>query len=209
MSMMNDSTGPQDTAPHEWGQAVPGGEAPKSGDIIVDKNLGVAPEPLVGTGASSPLAEDESDSPIPPSPLWALKDRRHVQWHLLSSSERHERLRISIGEGDDLLYAIDDGRHHAMIGRRVGTSPSGVEYCLIGRVTTDDLNTLTNHDAALVDAFGMAHELMLCGVDQEDTIESSNVFDVARYESVEEIPTDYLPGASFHSFGGDLEITAY
>ncbi len=206
---MTDSTAPQDDAPHEWGEAVPSGEAPKPGDIILDNDLGFAPEPLVGTGSSSPLAEDESDSPIPPSPLWALKARRHVQWHLLASSERHERFRRSLGDGDDRLYAIDDGRHHAMIGRRVGVSPSGVEYCLIGRITVDDLAILTGHDAALVDAFGMAHELALCGVDQEDTIESSNILDIARYDSVEEIPTDFLPGARFHSFPSDLEITAY
>ena len=110
---------------------------------------------------------------------------------------------------DDRLATETIACTPSMMGRRVGVSPSGVEYCLIGRITVDDLAILTGHDAALVDAFGMAHELALCGVDQEDTIESSNILDIARYDSVEEIPTDFLPGARFHSFPSDLEITAY
>jgi len=64
-----------------------------------------------------------------------MKEHRHIQWHLLPAHEQHERIRECLDAGDYTLYCIDDGRHHAMIGRRVGVSPSGCEYSLIGRIS--------------------------------------------------------------------------
>ena len=206
---MDDLTNDPQAPRHEWGEAVPAGTAPKPGDIIVDQDTTIAAEPLVGADVSTPLEEDESDTTIPPSPLWAMKDRRHTQWHLLASSDRHERIRLSVGDGDDALFAIDDGRHHAMIGRRIGSSPSGVEYCLIGRVTVATLEGLESDPGARSAAFDEATELLVCGIDEEPDIESSNVLDVARYDDVSEVPPEYLPGSPYQNFRSDLEITAY
>ena len=106
---------------HEWGEAVPASSGrPKPGDIITDSGLAMTPGPMVGHDVSTPLEEDEPEHTIPPAPLWAMKDRRHTQWHLLPAHERHDRIRECLDADDYTLYCIDDGRHHAMIGRRVG-----------------------------------------------------------------------------------------
>jgi hypothetical protein len=74
---------------HEWGEAVRvSSGTPKSGDIITESGLPIAAKPLVGHGMSTPLDEDEPEHPIPPGPLWAMKERRHIQWHLLHAHER-------------------------------------------------------------------------------------------------------------------------
>ena len=77
---------------HEWGEAVPASSGrPKPGDIITESGLAMAPGPLVGHDVSTPLEEDEPEHTIPPAPLWAMKERRHTQWHLLPVHERHDR----------------------------------------------------------------------------------------------------------------------
>ena len=196
---------------HEWGHAIaPGSSArPEPGDIIINADLGIAPEPLVGRDESTPLEDHEPEGTIPPSPLWAMKDRRHVQWHLLPSHDRHQRIRERLGAGDDTMYAIDDDRRHVMLGRRVGSSPGGCEYCLIGRISLERFEQLRDQAVPLVDSFSTAVDLTLCGVVDEGQIESSNVIEVALYDSVADIPEEYLPGAPYLNFPGDLEITAY
>ena len=197
-------------APHEWGEAVPASSGrPQPGDIITQSGLPMAPGPLVGHDVSTPLEEDEPEHTIPPGPLWAMKDRRHVQWHLLPAAERHERIRECLELDDYTLYCIDDGRHHAMIGRRVGASPDGCDYTLLGRISRSRYEELRDEVVPLVDCFSTATEIRLCGVDVEEDVRSSNVFDVALYDSVADVPEEYLPGQPFHHFGGDLEITAY
>jgi hypothetical protein len=196
--------------PHEWGTAVPAsGAPPKPGDLIVNDDGAIAPLPLVGHGESTPLEEDEPEHTIPPAPLWAMKDRRHVQWHLLAAHERHERIRECLELDDYTLYCIDDGGRHAMIGRRVGVSPDGCEYTLIGRISRSRYEELRDEVVPLVDCFSTATEIRLCGVDVEESIRSSNVFDVALYDSIADVPEEYLPGQPFHHFRADLEITAY
>ena len=196
--------------PHEWGQAVPASSGrPQPGDIITQSGLPIAPGPLVGRDVSTPLEEDEPEHTIPPGPLWAMKDRRHVQWHLLPSAEQHERIRECLELDDYTLYCIDDGRHHAMISRRVGASPDGCEYALVGRISRQRYEQLRDEVVPLVDCFSTATEIRLCGVDVEEGIRSSNVFDVALYDSIADVPEEYLPGQPFHHFRADLEITAY
>ena len=196
--------------PHEWGQAVPVSTgSPKPGDIITESDLAISPEPLVGHDVSTPLEEDEPEHTIPPGPLWAMKERRHVQWHLLPAHERHQRIRECLEADDYTLYCIDDGGHHAMIGRRVGVAPNGCEYSLIGRISRQRYEELRDEVVLLVNCFDTATEIRLCGVAIEEEIRSSNVFDVANYDSVDNIPDDYRPGSPFHRFSQDLEITAY
>ncbi len=205
-----DERNAQDGERHEWGKAVIGdGERPEPGDIVINPDLGIAPEPLVGHDETTPLEDDEPEHTIPPSPLWALKDRRHIHWHLLPSHDRHDQIREQLGTGDDAMYAVDDGRRHVMLGRRVGSSPSGCEYCLVGRISMERLEQLRAGEAALVDSFSTAVDLQLCGVVDEEAIATANVLEIALYDSIADVPEEYLPGAPYLSFPGDLEITAY
>ena len=57
--------------------------------------------------------------------------------------------------------------------------------------------------------FDTAAEMRLCGVIVEEDIRSSNVFDVASYGSIDDVPEDYRPGSPLHHFRQELEITAY
>jgi hypothetical protein len=193
----------------EWGKAAPAGSGPpKPGDIIIDPDLTIAPEPLVGHDVSTPLDEDEPEHTIPPAPLWAMKERRHIQWHLLPAHDRHDRIRECLELDDYTVYCIDDGRHHAMIARLVGDSPSSAQYTLIGRITRERYEQLRDEVVPIANCFDTATEMRLCGVDVEENIRSSIVFDVADYDSIDDVPQDYRPGAPFHHFHGDLEITA-
>lgn len=195
---------------HEWGEGVPVSSGnPKPGDIITESGPAIAPEPLVGQDVSSPLEEDEPEHTIPPGPLWAMKERRHLQWHLLPAHERHQRIRECLEADDYTLYCIDDGGHHAMIGRRVGVAPSGCEYSLIGRISRQCYEELRDEVVLLVNCFDTATEIRLCGVVIGEEIRSSNVFDVANYDSVDDIPDDYRPGSQFHRFSEELQVTAY
>lgn len=208
MSSAND---PRDDEREAPGHAVVAGsgERPRPGDLVIDQDLGVVPEPLVGADTSTALDEDETTTDIPDAPLWAMKARRHTQWHLLPSSERHQRLRETLGSGDDALHVIDDGRHHVMIAHVVGSTGGDVEYSLLGRLTREHLGALESGTVPLASAFGEATEITLCGTAVEIGVESSNVFDVARYGDSSDIPAEYLPGAPRLSLSGPLEITIY
>jgi hypothetical protein len=206
--MTGQNDGQHDEEAHEYGQAVPASKGhPKPGDIITESGFSIAPGPLVGHDVSTPLEEDEPEGTIPPGTLWALKERRHIQWHLLPVHERHDRIRECLDADDYTLYCIDDGRHHAMIGRRVGVSPTGCEYTLLGRVTRQRYEELRDEVVRLEHCFDTATELCLCGVAIEEDIRSSNVFDVALYDSIDDIPEDYRPGSPFQQFTRELEIT--
>jgi hypothetical protein len=209
--VMGDDDQGQEGQSHEWGEAVVASPDTRvePGDIVIDRDLIIPPEPVVGGDISTALGEDEPEGNIPPNPLWAMKDRRHVQWHLLPSHERHERIRTSLGSGDELVYVIDDGRSHVMLGRVVGTSPSGCAYGLIGRLSYEDYERLQRHEAPLSKAFDSATEIALCGVVSEQGTLSSNVFDVARYDSGADVPAAYRPGGPVQQLTEDLEITAY
>jgi len=192
-----------------WGEEVPAGSTvrPHPGDIIAAPGLRGGTEPLVGADQSTALEEDEPEGVIPPSPLWAMKDRRHIQWHLLPSHERHQRIRDSIGSGDEVVYAIDDGAHHVMLGRRIGAVDGECEYCLVGRVTIDRYELLRSGTVAPRQAFEGASDIAVCGVAEQEGVLSSNVFDVARYRDEDEVPAEYLPGARFLNLESVLEIT--
>jgi hypothetical protein len=94
-----------------------------------------------------------------------------------------------------------------MIGRRVGARAAGSEYCLIGRAPRERYDDLARGSLAPAAIFFDASELRLCGVVVAESVLSSNVFDVARYESGSGIPERYLPGSPFIEFEADLEIT--
>ena len=205
--MTDNRDGEQQEHVHVWGEAVSAtsGHA-EPGDIITDSELVTVPEPIVGHDVSTPLQENEPEHTIPPGPLWAMKDRRHIQWHLLPAHKQHERIRECLEADDYTLYCIDDGPHHAMIGRRVGDSPSGCEYTLLGRIDRQRYEELRDEVVGLANCFDTATEMILCGVIVEENIISSNVFDVAKYASINDVPDNYRPGSPFHHFPQDLEI---
>jgi len=192
-----------------WGEAVtptPSDPA-RPGDIVVDGGVVRLPEPMVGSGMSTPLGDHHPGDAIPPCPLWAMAEHRHIQWHLLPSHERHRRIRDALGSGDETVYVIDDGAHHVMVGRRIGAVDGECEYCLVGRVPFERYESLRSGEVPPHRAFEGAAEITVCGVAQEEGILSSNVFDVARYGGEGEVPVDYLPGAPYHHFESALEVT--
>jgi hypothetical protein len=190
---------------HEWGKAITPTERPEPGDVIRGTSTWAERTPLVGPDDSTPLEEDEPEGTIPPCPLWAMKLRRHIQWHLLPSHERHQRLRERIADGDEAVYVIDDGAHHVMVGRRVGERPGEVEYCLIGRQPRQLFDGLRQRTVAPAAAFDGASEVKLCAVAVEEDILSSNIFDIDHYTAIEDVPAEYRPGAPYITFTADLD----
>jgi len=201
---------PGDAGTAHWGEAVaPTPSAPaRPGDIVVGGGVVRLPEPMVGGGTSTPLAHHGADGTIPPCPLWAMTEHRHTQWHLLPAHDRHDQLSDHLGSGDAEVYVIDDGRHHVMVGRRVGARGEECEYCLVGRVPRQRYEDLRDQVVAVADAFDGATGITLCGVVTVESVLASNVFDVERYGDAGEVPAEYLPGAPFIAFAEDLEITA-
>ena len=211
----------RDDHEHEFGRAVPGGPdaAPQPGDLVVTPGhtppevvakdmvfeMAEVPEPLVGEDSDTPLSDDEPEGVIPASPLWAMKNRRHGQWHLFHHGHP-DRLRVAEGQGADVVYVMDDGRDHVMFGRRVGSSPSGCQYCLVGRAPRDVFEALHAHQLSPQDAFGQAHELALCGVVDVGEVRTGETFDVASYEAAADIPREYLPGSEPIAFPSDIDI---
>lgn len=156
--------------------------------------------PVTAPTDATPLEEDEPEGVVPPSPLWAMKDRRHEQWfHVFGHPDR---IRAGIGTGDAAVYVIDDGSHHCMIGRRVGASLDGCVYSLVARITKETYQSLSSGAIDAGQAFLSASEAGLSGTVEGDGV--SNVFDVDYYEQAEDIPARYLPPSAFIEFAEDL-----
>ena len=156
--------------------------------------------PVTAPENATPLEEDEPEGVIPPSPLWAMKERRHEQ--LLHLFGHPHRIRACVGEGDAAVYAIDDGTRHCMIGRRVGATLDGCVYSLVARVTKDTYLSLAGGSIDGRQAFLAAHEAGLSGTVEDPGV--SNIFDVDFYQHPDEIPEEYLPPSPFLEFAEDL-----
>ena len=156
--------------------------------------------PVTAPTDVTPLSEDEPEATIPPSPLWAMKDRRHAgTFHIFGHPER---IRVQIGQGDEAIYAIDDGKHHCMIGHRVGATTDGTVYSLVAHITKESFDALLAGDLSTKDAFLGSSEAGLSG-----TVEATGlatVFDVDWYDTPADIPGRYLPGTPFIKFPADL-----
>lgn len=191
---------------HKSHAVVAGSATPQPGDIVVDPDFGIAPEPLVGSGASSPL--NESASIIPEAALIAMKDRRHSQWFKVLTGEISDDLELIIGDGASTLYVLGDRKHHAMMSRIVGSSPN-CRYVLLGRITMDHLQELVDGALAPKDAFGVAADIELVAIASVDSIATANILEVASYPDGRAIPAEYRVGHQAHHFAADLEISAY
>ncbi|MGO9340994.1 MAG: hypothetical protein ACLP6E_00535 [Acidimicrobiales bacterium] len=174
-----------------------------SGEIQVGDGVETLETPLPAEGASTPLEDEEPEGTIPPAPLWAMKDRRH--FFGLPGHGDAERVRVCVGQGDGAVYFIDDGRSHCMVGRRVGASPEGLTYCLIGRVTSEHYLKTLNGERRLAEAFSDAHDIELCGVYEDETM-VSEVIAVEHFRHVDDVPPEYLPPSPFIEFEDDLPV---
>jgi hypothetical protein len=159
--------------------------------------------PLYDGTELTPLGENEPEGTVPPALLWAMKDCRH--FHLLPEHRGAKRIRASLGSGDDVVYAIDDGHTHCMIGRRVGSSPDGCIYCLVARIPLEEYLRFASGEVVLDEIFSAAHDLSLCGVvEDEQTV--SNIFPIQHFAHVGDVPREYLPPSPFINFSEDLSI---
>jgi hypothetical protein len=183
---VGDGTGPEDEDDGMF-------QSRQDGQLHFMQGTADATFPVTAPEDATPLEEDEPEGVIPPSPLWAMKERRHEQWpHLFGHPDR---IRVCLGTGDDAVYVIDDGKHHCMLGRRVGATRDGCVYSLVARVTKD---TYTSLSSGAVDA----RQAFLSGTVEGPGI--ANVFDVDFYQHTDEIPAEYLPPGPFIEFAEDL-----
>ncbi len=153
---------------------------------------------------SGPLAEDEPEGIIPPSPLWAMKLARHFQWsHLLGGDDGPSRIRRRLGAVDDTLYVIDDGHHHCIVGRHLGQTADGCSYSLVARVPKGRYEALSAGTLSPRDLLAGATGRAIYGV--VDDGPASNVFLVGTFGAGTEIPDDYLPPHPPIDFPADLD----
>jgi len=156
--------------------------------------------PVTAPREVTPLDDDERSGSVPPAILWAMKDRRHEQ--LPHPFGHPSRLRAVVGAGDAAVYAIDDGSHHCMIGRLVGTTGDGCTYTLLGRVARRVYDQLAAGSLGGRQAFMEAKDAALVGTGEEPGL--ANVFDVDFYRHPQDIPGEYLPPSPTIDFTEDL-----
>jgi hypothetical protein len=117
-----------------------------------------------------------------------MKFHRHL--HLGHRDE--EELRVSLGEGDERIYVIDDGPNRCMIGRLVGMSPDGCTYCLVASADIGTYWRYSGGDDPLAEVFSLTRHLSLCAV-YEAGQGPSNVIEVQRFTHAVDVPPEYLP----------------
>jgi hypothetical protein len=167
--------------------------------------LGIG-EPLFEPEESTPLETDEPEGTIPPCPLWAMKDRRHVQWSDLVGFPP-KRIREAFAVGDDAVYAIDDGHHHVIVGRAVGTVLDGCHYALVGRAPLSMYEGFRDGQLSPAAAFNDAEDVVLCGIDIDEQDKASDIFVVDFYGAGSTVPPAYLPGRPAIEFAEPLPIS--
>ena len=152
---------------------------------------GIGVFPLdVDTALSTPLdADTPNGETIPLAVLWAMKARKHH--HRPLDPEEPGYVHSVLGDADSALYFVDDGDEHCMMGRLVGQSFDGLEYCLVARIPTHIYEDLRNGDTPVTQAFSDARDICLCSVFKDER--TSDVSIVQHYGHVADIPLEYLP----------------
>jgi hypothetical protein len=147
-----------------------------------------SPTPVFVPKTSTPLEAEDCDGAMPSFALWTMTYLQHG--HLFSRAE--SVIRESYGDGDHVVYVMDDGRKHCLISRLVGSSPEGCVYPLVGQITIEAYERLVD-DPTLTDSiFEEAQRLCLCAVfEAREAV--SNVSVVRSFASVDEVPSEYLP----------------
>jgi hypothetical protein len=148
------------------------------------------PTPVFVPKTSTPLETDDSDGTMPTFAEWTMKYLQHG--HLFSKAE--SVIRESYGDGDHVVYVMDDGRKHCLVSRLVGTSSEGCVYPLVGRITIESYERLVDDHTLTDGIFEEAEDLCLCAVfEAREAV--SNVSVVRSFASVDEVPPEYLrPG---------------
>jgi len=146
------------------------------------------PTPVFVPKTSTPLETDDSDGTMPTFAEWTMKYLQHG--HLFSKAE--SVIRESYGDGDHVVYVMDDGRKHCLISRLVGTSPEGCVYPLVGRITIESYERLVDDHTLTDRVFEEAEDLCLCAVfEAREAV--SNVSVVRSFAGIDEVPPEYLP----------------
>jgi hypothetical protein len=148
-----------------------------------------SPTPVFVPKTSTPLEAEDCDG-MPSFALWSMKYLQHG--HLFSKAE--SEIRESYGDGDHVVYVMDDGRKHCLVSRLVGTSSEGCVYPLVGRITIESYERLVDDHTLTDRIFEEAEDLCLCAVfEAREAV--SNVSVVRSFASVDEVPPEYLrPG---------------
>jgi len=180
-----------------------GGSSPfqprDDGQLHFEPGTAAGTFPVTAPENPTPLSEDEPEGAVPPSPLWAMKERAHGGIHLFGHPDR---IRAAHGVGDAAVYAIDDGAHHCMVGRRVGQTTDGCVYSLVARAERATWESFVNGSIDGRELFLSSRDAGLSGTVETNGV--SNVFDVDWYESPDDIPAEYLPPSPFITFAEDL-----
>ncbi|MGH9016833.1 MAG: hypothetical protein ACRDY1_03710 [Acidimicrobiales bacterium] len=151
-------------------------------------------------GPADQAAGGPDTARIAPVVQAAMRDRMHA--HRQFPPDAPEHVDDVVGEGDDVVFAIDDGPEHCMVGRAVGQGDDGVIYVLVGRVTLFGYEQLRAGAVDAVGALSEAHDVSLCAVYALDgTIE--NIALVTHYRGADRVPDEYLPGRPFLEFTED------
>ena len=151
----------------------------------------------VDPALSTPLDDDtQSEEAIPTALWWAMKDRKHH--HRLLEPTEPGYLRSGLDDGDSGLYFVDDGGDHCMVGRLVGSSSDGCEYCLVARVQSYRYDELRDEALPVSDAFSGGRDICLCCVFKDDR--TSDVTVVEHYRHAADIPPEYLPPSPLIEF---------
>ncbi|MGH9008085.1 MAG: hypothetical protein ACRDV6_10335 [Acidimicrobiales bacterium] len=112
-------------------------------------------------------------------------------FHPLTGPE--DRFRVAFGEGDGVVYAIDDGPRRAIIGRILGESPQGLSSSLVGRVKAVDVEFVRSGQMTVQELLSSATGLALFNTLVAPRGGVSNVLLIERYRRLQDVPTEYLP----------------
>jgi hypothetical protein len=78
------------------------------------------------------------------------------------------------------------------VSRKVGTSPDGCTYCLVGRIDLATFERLVDNESLTDTVFSEARDLSLCSV--FEALQSvSNVLEVQSFATFDDVPPEYLP----------------
>lgn len=158
------------------------------GPAIFSTGLRGSPTPIFEPETSIAFEADDSNGVIPNSALWTMKYKQHG--HFFSRAE--STIRLCIGEGDHSVFVMDDGRKHCLVSRKVGTSPDGCTYCLIGQIDMGTFERLVDNESLTDTVFNEAQDLSLCSV--FEALQSvSNVLEVQSFATFDDVPLEYLP----------------
>jgi hypothetical protein len=145
------------------------------------------------------VTEDEGWVPgaIPVAVLAAMKDRMHAR--RFSPVDDPGHLHETLGDGDAVLYIVDDGPETCMIGRPVGRTPDGCVFVLVGRISIFGYEQLRDGAMEVAEIYAGASDVSLCAVYETDGM-VENIALVRHYSRADDVPLAYRPPHPFLEF---------